>query len=591
MIRNACKTLKIHQRLLSQARPYWLHLTSFFLLSLLATPLALLAPVPLKVAVDNVLGNEPVPVVLDAMLPDGWGGSTAILLALVAVMVILFALLTLVQQLIHAMLQTYTGEKMVMAFRERLFRHVQRLSLSYHDTKGTADSTYRIQYDAPSIQTVIIGSLIPLISAVFMLVCMIFIIAQISLRLAGVALVVVPILLLITVFFSGRLRQRWRDVKKLESSAQSVIQEVLGAVRVVKAFSRENQEQGRFADHSHLGVNARVQAAFQENCYTLLAGTTIAGGTAAVLYLGAIDVQRGALTLGQLLLAMAYLKNLFDPLKTIGKQIASKQRALASAERAFELLDELPEVAERPDARPLSRAVGHVAFDSVTFAYGDGPPVLQHVNLQVSAGSRVGILGRTGAGKTTLVNLLTRFYDPVAGRIELDGVDLRDYRLADLREQFAIVLQEPVLFSTSIAENIAYGRSDATEAEVVAAARAADADDFIRAMPEGYDTLVGERGMRLSGGERQRISLARAFLRDAPILIMDEPTSSVDTQTEHSIMQAMHRLMAGRTTFMIAHRLSTLDECDRLLKVEDGQLIDVTDQDAEGREMVVSHVQ
>jgi ATP-binding cassette subfamily B protein len=269
---------------------------------------------------------------------------------------------------------------------------------------------------------------------------------------------------------------------------------------------------------------------------------------------------------------MAYLGKLYEPVKTLGKQLATKLRALASAERVFALLDETPDVPERPDARPLQRAAGAVVFQDVSFGYREGPAVLHHVTFDAPAGARVGIAGRTGAGKSTLMNLLTRFYDPHAGRVLLDGVDLRDYRLADLRNQFAIVLQEPVLFSASIAENIGYGRAGAAQEEIVAAAKAADAHDFIEALPKGYQTQVGERGMCLSGGERQRISLARAFLKDAPILILDEPTSSVDFKTEAAIVAAMERLMSGRTTFLIAHRPAMLERCDLLLRVEHGRL-------------------
>jgi ATP-binding cassette subfamily B protein len=299
-------------------------------------------------------------------------------------------------------------------------------------------------------------------------------------------------------------------------------------------------------------------------------------GTAAVLFVGVRHVQLGILTLGSLLLVMGYLAQLYEPLSTISRKTASLQAHLASAERAYALLDQAPEVPQLPNPRPLVRARGTVVLRTVTFSYDGTHAVLKNVSFNVTAGTRVGIAGRTGAGKTTLVSLLTRFYDPTAGQILLDGVDLREYKLADLRNQFAIVLQEPVLFSTSIAENIGYARPGAGREEIARAARAANAHDFIVALPDGYETNVGERGMRLSGGERQRIALARAFLKDAPMLIMDEPTSSVDMKTESGIMEAMERLMRDRTTFMIAHRLTTLENCDILMVIEDGQLIDMT---------------
>jgi ATP-binding cassette subfamily B protein len=279
------------------------------------------------------------------------------------------------------------------------------------------------------------------------------------------------------------------------------------------------------------------------------------------------------MTLGSLLLVMAYLGQLYGPLKTIGQKAGGLQGYLASAERIFSVLDRITDVPERPNARPLARAGGAVAFRHVSFGYDGGHAVLHDVSFDIPAGTRLGIAGRTGTGKTTIVSLLSRFYDPWSGQILLDGTDLRDYKLADLRNQFAIVLQDPVLFSTTIAENIAYARPDASEEEIVWAATLANAHDFIVNLPEGYQSRVGERGMRLSGGERQRISLARAFLKDAPILVLDEPTSSVDLKTESAIIEAIERLMHGRTVLMIAHRTSTLESCDLRLELENGRVV------------------
>jgi ATP-binding cassette subfamily B protein len=283
-------------------------------------------------------------------------------------------------------------------------------------------------------------------------------------------------------------------------------------------------------------------------------------------------VRSGRLTLGELILVMAYIAQLYEPLRTISKRLADLQSGLASAKRAFELFDELPEVVEKPDSIPVARTRGRIEFRGVAFGYSSERPVLSNIDITITPGSRVGIAGRTGSGKTTMVSLLLRLYDPQSGAILLDGRDLREYRLQDLRNQFALVLQEPVLFSATIAENIAYGRPGATTAEVTHAATLANADEFIRALPEGYETQVGDRGMRLSGGERQRVSLARAFLKDAPVLVLDEPTSALDLQTEAKVMDAMERLMHGRTTFLITHRLSTLENCSMRLVVADGQV-------------------
>jgi len=552
------------------ARPYWGHIFGIFVLSLLATPLALLAPVPLKIAVDSVLGDQPLPDFLGSVLPESVQNSSTALLAFTAILLVLVELLSQLQALATNGLKIYTSEQLTLSFRAWLFHHSQRLSMAYHDSRGSADANYRIQYDAAAIPSVAVGGVIPFVSAGLMFVLMMVIIARVDVTLGLIAITVTPILVVLTWAYRRRLRQRYRDVKALESSALSVVQEVLSSVRVVKAFGQEHREEIRFRVKAGQGMRARVRVSLIDSSFGMAIGLVTAVGTGLVLFVGVRGVQSGTLTLGSLLLVMTYLVELYGPLYTVTKQVTSLQSGLASAERAFTLLDEARDVPERHDAIRLSRARGAVAFQDVSFGYDRGRAVLEHATFEVQPGQRVGIAGRTGAGKTTLMNLLTRFYDPTAGAILLDGVDLKDYRLADLRAQFAIVLQDPVLFSTTIAENVAYGKPDASRAEIVAAAKAAGIHEFVMTLPEDYDAEVGERGMTLSGGERQRVSLARAFLKDAPILILDEPTSSVDVKTEQLIFDAMERLMSGRTTFMIAHRLSTLDSCDLRLTVEAG---------------------
>jgi ATP-binding cassette subfamily B protein len=563
---------RVYRRLVRQARPYWPHLACVFLLSMLAAPLALLSPLPVKIAVDSVIGSHTPPAFLRAWLPAALFHSTTSTLVTAAVLLVLTTLLLYVQSLSCWILQTYTGEKLVLEFRAELFRHVQRLSLSYHDKRGTTDSTYRIQYDAACIQNVLVSGGLPLLTAGATLIGMIAVTISLDWQLALIALAVCPVLFSFTYFFGSHLRRQWRQVKEFESSAMSVVQEALGALRVVKAFGREQHEQERFLRRSQERLRNQVHVAYVQGRFDLFVGMTIAIGSAATLAVGVQHVRAGLLTMGNLLVVMAYLAQIYEPLKTISKKLGDLQNGLASADRAFALLDELPEVVERPCARSVTRAAGKTAFRSVSFAYPNGPTVLHNISLTVEPGTRVGIAGRTGAGKSTLMSLLMRFYDPSEGAILLDDVDLRDYRLVDLRQQFAMVLQDPVLFSATIAENIAYASPSATQDQIVQAAKLANAHDFITALPDGYQTEVGERGMRLSGGERQRISLARAFLKDAPLLILDEPTSSVDVSTEAAIMDAMRRLMHGRTTFMIAHRLSTLENCDLRLEVEAGRI-------------------
>ncbi len=567
--------LTLYRRLLHQARPYWLYICGIFLIGLLSSLLTLLIPLPMKIAVDSVIGSHPPPGFVKTLLTVTGAHSGAALLLFAAGFSVAIALLSQLQELGGSLLRTYTGERIVLDFRAQLLRHAQRLSLSYHDTKGASDSTYRIQYDAPSIQNIAIDGVIPFLTAVCTLAGMIYITARIDWRLAAVALAVSPILFLIMWVYRQRLRSQSREVKKIESSALSVLQETLAAVRVVKAFGQEDREGKRFVRHSSEGMRARIRLSLIEGAFGILVTLITASGMAVVLVIGVRHVQSGVLTLGELLIVMAYISQLYQPLKTISRKAASLQSSLASAERAFSLLDEAPDVAERPNARPLSRASGPIAFRKVSFAYGNDARVLRDISFEILPATRVGIVGATGAGKTTLISLLTRFYDPTAGEILLDGVDLRDYKLSDLRNQFSIALQEPLLFSTSVAENIAYARSGASEKEIVKAAKAANAHQFISDLPDGYATQVGERGMRLSGGERQRIALARAFLKDAPLLILDEPTSSVDVKTEAAIVEAMSRLMRGRTTFMIAHRLSALKDCDLMLVIEQGRLVEV----------------
>ena len=562
----------ILRRIVEEVRPRWKAITAVLIVDLLATPVFLLAPVPVAIAVDSVVGSAPIPGILDDLLPSWATSSDRRLLLTAAFLQVVVVLLMQLQQLASYVLHTQVGESLTVAFKAKLFRHTQRLSLTFHDSRGTADSLYRIQYDALAFQH-LLDAVIPFVASGVMLLGAVLVIARIDWQLAVVAAMVCPVFGILVRSYSKRVGGRYVNLHEVESSALGVVQEVLAAVRVVKAFGREQTEHDRFVKRSDEGKRARVRLSLSESKFGMAVNLTTAFGTAAVLLLGISHVQSDSLKLGLLWVVIGYLARLYGPMETLSTKLGVVQSALAGAQRSFSLLDEAPDVKEKLNPRRLKRASGSILFSDVSFSYDGATEVLKNVSFEVAPGQRVGIAGRTGAGKTTLINLLTRFYDPTKGTILLDGHDLRDYKLADLREQFAIVLQEPVLFSTSVAENIAYARPEASMDEVIAATKAANAHEFVEAMPEGYDSVVGERGMTLSGGERQRISLARAFLRDAPVLILDEPTSSVDVVTENEIMQAMERLMAGRTTLMIAHRVSTLEYCDALIQLYEGEAV------------------
>ena len=560
-------------RVLLECRSCWPHLVGIAGLSIVSLPLTLLYPLPLKVVVDSVLGTQPLPSWLVHWVPF-LRFRTASLEAAIEILLAI-AVVVSIQSLAAWWLQTYTGEKLVWDFRARLLDHVQRLPLMFHDRYGATDSVYRIQHDALSIQYVTIQGLVPLVTAVLTLVAMIVVTARMDLVLALIALTITPALFLLSLGCSRIVRKRSETIKNLDSSALAVIQEVIGSIRVIKAFGQENREHARFVRRSAKRMSQQVRLSIQQAVFNVLIGLTIAIGTAAALYFGVRHVRAGTLTIGSLLMIMAYIAQIYQPLQTLTGKVTDLQVWLASLDRTFVLLDQQPEIAERPGARKLASARGEFEFRNVSFAYDDTGRGLHELCFRIPAGSRVGIVGATGAGKTTLLNLLMRFYDPGCGEVLLDGHDIRDYRIADVRRQYAVVLQEPVLFAASIAENIAYGKPDASDEEIIDAASAAASHDFILKLPEGYETPVGERGSRLSGGERQRISLARAFLRNSPILILDEPTSSVDVHTEAAIMEATERLISGRTTFMIAHRLSTLKSCDLVLVLDHGRLVEV----------------
>lgn len=568
---------ELSKRLLLEAKSYWLYIFGIFVLGLLSTPLALLMPIPLKISVDSVIGNEPLPGFLVSFLPAGNLSLSSNILLIVVLLLLLLGLLTHLKALISWVMETYVGEKLVLDFRSKIFRHVQNLSLTYLDTIGTSDSVYKIQYDAPCIRLFINYTLVPLVTSLIMLVCMIWVTANINLQLAFVAMAVCPVLFVLTNFSRKAVRDVWVNVKVYESNAMAVIQEVLSSIRTVKTFTKEASEHYRFLQSSKLNVKGQIKIAYTQGGFDSLIAMTIVTGEAAVLFIGIQQVESGTLSLGELLIVMAYLTQLYRPLQNISKNILDLQSGLASADRVYTLLDENIDVIEKQDAIQCKKVKGEIKFENVSFSYNENSKqILNNISFSIPQGTKIGLVGKTGSGKSTIISLLARFYDPTSGTIYIDGIDIRNYKLEDLRNQISFVLQDTVLFSTSIRDNILYANPNATEKEILLASKAANAHKFIMELPHQYDTVVGERGMLLSGGQRQRISLARAFLKDSPIIILDEPTSALDIKTEAEIIASMGRLMVGRTTILITHRPQALEHFNRKLALKDGHIFELS---------------
>ena len=567
------------------ARPCWPHLTGIVLLSLLSAPVTLLAPLPLKIAVDSVLGTHPLPGWPHLLpLPARWLKASNSGLAICALLLLAIALLNCFQSLATWLLSTYTGEKLVHDLRGLLLFRTQRLSLAVHDRRGSNDIAYRIQYDAPAIQNLFLQGMVPLCSSIFTFAAMMVVTVRISWHIAAIAAVVSPMLFVLARNSSRKVHKGYHEVSELDSSAMLVLHETLSCLRAVKAFGQEAYEDERFRRKSRQRMTEQVRLASIQAGFHVLMGLCVAVAAAVAMVMGVAEVRQQMMTVGEFLLVMAYMAQLYEPLRTVSTKIPELQSTLASLHRAFALLEETPEMDQMPLVSHPVRARGEVEFRNVSFRYtAGGRSVLKDISFHVRPGMRVGVVGPSGSGKSTLVNLLTRFYDPTDGSILIDSTDLRQYSLAGLRQQFSIVLQEPMLFSTTVAGNIAYADPQASRASVVRAAKLANAHDFIQRLPQGYDTLLGDGGTGLSGGERQRLAMARAFLKDAPMLILDEPTSAVDLRTEELIVQALETLMERRTTFMIAHRLSTLEHCDMVLVLQNGSLRAVTDTMDEAR--------
>ena len=542
------------------------------LLLLVSSGLALLAPWPLKVLVDHVLEDQPLPNMVHTL----FGSLVANKFVLLVTAVVGGLLLTLVSnglRVLDEYVNTTIHESVVLDFRSELFQHAQRLSLAFHDQRRTGQLIFAINGQGDAAAGLMM-TVPPLVQSALTLVGMFWVTFKIDPLLAGLSLTVMPILYYSVSYYMRHIDSHLRIVKGMEGESLSMVHEALSMLKVIVAFGREPYHFERFRKHGEATVGQRVNVTVRQTAFSLIVNTTTAAGTSLVLGFGAYAALQGRLTVGELLVVMSYVAMVYSPLETISTTVGSLQDKYASLDLAYQLLDARPDIQDGPDARDIGRSSGTVVFENVSFTYKGREDTLKNVSFEAPASRVVAVVGPTGAGKTTLVSLIPRFYDPVGGRILLDGRDIREYRIQSLRAQVSLVLQEPLLFAGTIGENIRYGRLDATQAEIEDAARNANAHDFVAALPNGYDTVIGERGVQLSGGERQRISIARAFLKNAPILILDEPTSSIDSKTEAVILSALDRLMAGRTTFMVAHRLSTIRHADLILVLNKGEVVE-----------------
>lgn len=539
-----------------------------FLQVFLITGLELLKPWPLKVVIDNVLGGQ----ALGWGPAADWPAHTVLLAASVALVLVYLVLAG--ATLAHHYTTIRIGHNMVNELRGRLYDHVQRLSLSFHSRRQVGDLLYRLTSDAYAIQTLTMSGMFPIVGSLVLLAGMFVVMVRLDPVLTFLALVVCPILLMLVLVSPLR---RWlvtsaAQMHQQKSGVLALLQWTLPAVRVIQAFTREDDEYRRFREVSEKSLSADLRFYLVQNLYSGAVGLVIAVGTAVVVWVGARHVLAGTLTIGELIVFVAYLTALYGAIDSLSQTYGSIEAARVGVQRVFEILDLEPDVADGTRSFPVGGAAGRVAWEGVSFHYRPDQPVLRDIELRVDVGHKVAIVGRTGVGKSTLLSLLPRFYDPQRGRVTIDGIDVRECSLKSLRQQISMVLQPPLVFPLSIRENIAYGRPDGRLEAIVAAARLARVHEFVTRLPQGYDTVIGEQGATLSEGEKQRLTIARAILHDKPILILDEPTSSVDAETEALIMDALRQLTAGRTTFIIAHRLSTVREADVIVVMREGRI-------------------
>ena len=556
---------------LSFLRPYRGRVMLLAVFLLIEVALGALQPWPIKVVIDYVLVQNPIPEPFKAWLEAIHAGNRTVLLVTLVVVGIVLQVTKEIVTAYSTQVQVDTGQRVVYGLRYRLLQHLQSLGMHHHITSSTGDAVYRVDVDAYAIENLLLGGF-PLVTSAATLVVMFAILMRVDMQVALLSLGVVPFLYLAIRFYISTLAGREERVKELESKLAERLYETFSAMRLVKSFAREDHETARYAKAGDETMTARIALTWQQSVFAGVVSVIVILGTALVLVVGGIHVMRQQMKIGDLVLVIAYLGAIYGPLSAIAHTTGQLQGALAGAKRVRAMLALVPETVETPNAIDATAVIGDIRFEDVGFKYPDGTQVLHNITFDAKPGEMVALVGLTGAGKTTLISLIPRLYDPTTGRVLIDGVDVRQYHVRSLREKIAIVLQDPVLFSGTIADNLRYGRLDAAREEIEEAAKAAHAHDFIARLPKGYDTEIAEAGASLSGGERQRLSVARALLKNAPILILDEPTSSLDAISEEIVFAALKRLRAGRTTIVIAHRLSTVRDADRILVLDGGEI-------------------
>jgi len=553
-------------------RPYSKLLALAFVAMLIESAMDLLEPWPLKVILDHVIGSKTPPPWLAGWLIDSESRLTVLNGAIVAVMGI--AMVGAVSSYTERYLSTTIGKRVGFDLRHTLYHHVQRLSLSFYEHRQTGDMVVRLTADIDAVEDFITGAVLGIVLDVVTLVGMLAVMLYLDWRFSLIGLSIAPILFVVVFRFMRRIKEATREVKKSQSELASVVQESISSARIVKAFAREDFEEHRLDRQSMASVDATLRARSVKARLAPLVDLVIAAGTCLVLFFGVRFVLSGRITAGGLIVYVLYLGKMYKPIKDLSKTADTFSKASVAFERIGELLSVERQVSDRPGARAAARFAGRIAFDRVTFGYGPSEAVLKDATFSVEPNQRAALVGTTGSGKSTLIALIPRLYDVLAGSVQIDGQDVRSYTLQSLREQVSFVLQDPVLFRSTIAQNIAYGRPGASERDILRASRLAHAHEFITRMPRGYDTVLGERGDTLSGGQRQRISIARALIRDTPILLLDEPSASLDPESEELIFAGLSTLLEGRTSITIAHRLATVRGADVIFVLDGGSIVE-----------------